>query len=542
MSVVVPQAVRAARILRDRVPDVLLPTTDQLLTAGGDARICDSGDGLNKYGCPSIPDQKILAYGSSTASIISERAFEAAERLRLRLIRSAQTEAPNITYTRELDLMRTELLALCKLSDIPGVDVVFAASGTDIHLIAARLASQGHERPILAVMIEPAETGSGIPSALAGRHFSDFAALGESVVANTTVSGAETAEIASITARLADGSPRSIADIDAEVESHVVRAVRAGQRVLLNLVDVSKTGIIAPSPSCALELRRRFPESVDVFIDGCQFRLSLSTLRSYLHHGFWIALTGSKFVSGPAFSGALLFPPGAARRLRHVALPPGLRAYSARGEWPKGWLGRHAFPDIENYGLLLRWEAALAELRAFHSLPEVAITDFLKCFAQAVQGRLAVDPMLKPVSVPTIGRQPLTASSAWDSIPTIFPFALFHPPGSSARGKPLDHHQTKWVYSQLGKDCGDSARRNSANTKAVFVWAVRCQLGQPVHCGAINGTSISALRLCVSARLIVDAVSPQGRGARAVIDEALTCLNKAAILSKAVGKQLSVRL
>ena len=38
------------------------------------------------------------------------------------------------------------------------------------------------------------------------------------------------------------------------------------------------------------------------------------------------------------------------------------------------------------------------------------------------------------------------------------------------------------------------------------------------------------LRLCASSRLIVDAVSPGGRGAEVVMAEALTALDKAALL------------
>jgi hypothetical protein len=50
-------------------------------------------------------------------------------------------------------------------------------------------------------------------------------------------------------------------------------------------------------------------------------------LRAYLQHGLPVAVTGSKFLTGPAFSGALFVPPSAAQRLKPVRAA-GLRGHS----------------------------------------------------------------------------------------------------------------------------------------------------------------------------------------------------------------------
>ena len=65
--------------------------------------------------------------------------------------------------------------------------------------------------------------------------------------------------------RTSDGTLRPAAAVDADVGEAVSRAVEAGRRVLLTLVDVSKTGLLAPSPACAEAWKRRFPEKVEVF-------------------------------------------------------------------------------------------------------------------------------------------------------------------------------------------------------------------------------------------------------------------------------------
>jgi hypothetical protein len=510
--------------------------TEQLLTSGGDARIVpNSTNRQNKYGCPATPEPEVLAFGSSTASTISPKSFDAANRLHSRLNRAAHTEIPSTTYARELARIRSELLDLCGLSDLLGLEVIFAASGTDIHLIAGQLAGDVTSSDLMIVMIDPAETGSGVPAALGGHHFSDCAALGGKVRPDAAIFGAAVAEVFTVACRGDDGSLRTAHAVDAEVEALVVDAIAAGRRVLLNLVDVSKTGIIAPSVGCAMELRKRFPVAVEVLVDACQFRLAPSTLRAYLENGFWVAITGSKFVGGPAFSGVLLLPSAAARTLRTHILSPALGAYSARADWPQGWMGRHSLTDTANYGLLLRWEAAIAELRSFRTLSEVAIADFLEIFAEAIHRRLTADSSFRPLPVPKLDRHAVTNCSSWDLIPTIFPFILCRPTNSERRLAPLNREETARVHKLLAcNDVGMSGTYLSPTTGPII--SRRCQLGQPVRCGTFQNVPVSALRLCASVRLIVDAISPQGRGAKTVIAEALLALDKCALLTKAIDQ------
>lgn len=443
-------------------------------------------------------------------------------------MRRARIERPNVTYAREIERVRTELLALCGLSDL-AAGVILAASGTDLHLIASQLASRNQSQPLLAVMIEPTETGSGVPLALAGRHFDQSTALGRSVVPGERLVGAGSIEVATVAGRMANGSPRSLVAIDAEVESLVVHAVSCGQRVLLNLADVSKTGILAPSLACAAGLYRRFPDLIDVLVDGCQFRLAPSTLRAYVQCGFWVAITGSKFAGGPAFSGALIVPRLATTQLRTLTL--GLRDYSARADWPQSWLMRHVLPDVENYGLLLRWEAALVGLRAFSALPDTAIAEFLQDFARAVEQRLANDPVFRRLPTPDLDRRPVADNNSWDRVPTIFPFILHRLADDRDRGWPLTCDETKQVYSRLPIDAVKASPTSSSETRDALVLARRCHVGQPVRCGTVDGVDVSALRLCASMNLVVDAIATQGRGPNAVIADALSVLDKVALLA-----------
>jgi hypothetical protein len=323
-------------------------------------------------------------------------------------------------------------------------------------------------------------------------------------------------EFAAVAARAGDGNLRSPGDVEADLDRLCHAAARAGRKVLLAVSDVSKTGLISPGLDGALALRRRFPGCIEVLVDACQFRLSPASLRAYLDHGFLVAVTGSKFLAGPTFSGALLVPPSASDRLRDRLLRPGLRAYSARAEWPSDWVAGAALGDVANFGLLLRWEAALSELRAFRAIPELDIETFVARFAGAVEARLADDHAFEPLAVRDLDRSAVGAASGWDRQPTIFPFLLRHTDGAHTGYLSLAANQD--VYRSL------------MNAQAPV------RLGQPVLCGQRHGRPISALRLCNSARLIVEGAANGGARTQAVIDRALAALDATAAAARTVSR------
>jgi hypothetical protein len=502
-----------------------LPTTAELLTHGGDGRIACGSRGSNRYGCSVFPEPDLLAFGSCTASTISPAGFKAADALRDQLKDAALFETAPVTYERELDRLRRELSALCGLEDVAGLETVFAASGTDLHLFASQLMVEAHAPAPLIVRVEAAETGRGVPDALAGHHFSDSSALGDSVTPNSPLDCGRPVDVLEVKCRTHEGNLRPTQVVDAEVEQATLQAVKAGRRVLITLVDVSKTGLLAPSPACASALQRRFPELVEVFVDACQFRLAPSTLKAYLDHDFLVAVTGSKFVTGPTFCGALFVPKKSARRLKTRTFPHALRSYSTRADWPRDWAARASLRNVENYGLLLRWEAALAELRAFRELSDIAVRDFLELFARAVTDHIADLPVLELLPTPAPDRGPIASATNWDQLPTIFSFVLSHR-SSSGKQVWLNPDETKRIHELLRENLGNLASHPSAAHLSA-----RCQVGQPVVCGMRDGVPVSALRLCASTRLIVAAISAGGRGTAAVIAEALAVLDKAAFLA-----------
>jgi hypothetical protein len=318
-----------------------------------------------------------------------------------------------------------------------------------------------------------------------------------------------------VASRGACGELRPGADIEAELDAIVLAAATAGGRALLTVADVSKTGLISPGLDVVLALARRFPRTLEVLIDACQFRLAPDSLKAYLAQGFMVAVTGSKFLTGPTFSGALFVPEAVGERLKSRLLPPGLRAYSARADWPADWVAGAAMTDAANFGLLLRWEAALAELSAFRALPQAEVEAFVRSFARVVRQRIANDPVLEALPTRRLDRGAIGAFTGWDRTASVFPFLLRHT--GAGRSGYLSLAETEAVYRSLAG-------------------AGRARLGQPVLCGTRDGAPISALRLCNSARLITEALSPGGDAA-AVIARAIGVLDRAANAARAVSAE-----
>jgi hypothetical protein len=248
--------------------------TVRALTQGGDTRIELNAAGLNSYGCSPRPDTTLVQFGSSTGSVISEAGFLAAQALYRRLHTS------NGSCRFEVERQRQDLAALSGADRVPGTQVVLAASGTDIHLFAAHLAAQGDGRALQAVMVEPAETGSGVPAALAARHFATQTSQGCVVKQGAAVASIGLRQPACVALRHADGSLRSAAEVDAEFAKHVACLMQTDGRCLLVLTDLSKTGLLAPSLACATQMRQVHGERLTVLVDACQFRLSPDSLQA----------------------------------------------------------------------------------------------------------------------------------------------------------------------------------------------------------------------------------------------------------------------
>ena len=498
-------------------------STAELLSLGGDARIhLDTAGRANRYGCAPQPDETLVAFGSSTASTISLEAFAAAGRLRARLLSQLAHAAPEAVYALQTERLRAELLGLYGL-DGRGVEVVLAPSGTDLHLFAGQLIAAGAQPP-LAIIPEETETGSGVPAALAGRSLTGPMPL--EPVGPRPGSFAQV-EVRAVAARAADGQPRDPAAVDRQVEALAEAAIAEGRAVLVVLIDVSKTGLISPSPSCAFGLLERFGSQVTVLVDGCQLRLSGRALAAYLERGAMVAVTGSKFLTGPAFSAALMVPPVLAMQFATRRPPAALKSVSASADWPLGWAARDDLRPAANFGLLLRWEAALDELRRFAAVPDAQIQAVAASLERAAAEAIGGHPELEPLAVRPLERR--LGATGWDQVKTIFPFLL----RASPSGPWLTRAETERLWRLMREDLAGAAAAQDLQVRAAA--RLRIELGQPVAAGERDGGPVSALRLCLSSRLVCEASAGDPRTASRILSECRLAFVKAAWLAREIG-------
>lgn len=365
-----------------------------MMATGGDSRIwIDPYTGRNRYGVRTRPSPDEISFASTTASTVSPAGFARAGRALGALIRGG------LSPEQWLDDIRAEI---ARYLGTPDTSVVLAASGTDAELIALALVTGASPRPLTNILIAPAETGSGVPLAAAGRHFLGATALGAEIAPGTPVAGLPVDEItiATIGIRQADGTPRPADEVDADTATAVEAALLWGRDVLLHVLDTSKTGLTCLTRAMARRLRALAPDRVHVVVDACQLRCRPEQIRQDLADGFMVIVTGSKFAGGPPFSGALLLPPDAHD---HVAagrpLARGLADYSAAQDWPEALrtrLGGTLTTEL-NIGLGLRWEAALDGIAATASVTEHQHLAILARFRDAVRQRATRTPGLAAI-------------------------------------------------------------------------------------------------------------------------------------------------
>ncbi len=475
--------------------DLFMPL-DGLLVRGGDGRLAlDHARGVNEYGCGPFPSPDTWCFASSTASPISEAAYERVGLAREKLMRSAIAGGFETAFDTRTEEMREELKACLELA-AREVEVIFSPSGTDSQLHALALAKSLLGPKLTTIVVAADQTGNGTAYTARGRHFGSRTGAERVVRKDTPIAGLSGH---GIVLPLLATSPdiKTRADGDDAVLDAIETTVGSGAAVLLQIMDSSKLGWRAPSEACLEEIARRWPHQVRIVVDACQMRVSRRRLKSYLGRGYMVLITGSKFFGGPAFSGALLLPAALAESLgRGEGIAAGLIDYASRSDWPKA-LGtwRSAFESRPNIGQWLRWEAALSEMMAYYRLPGAFRKLAVREIGATIASLIALSPSLgSVVSAPEASDDDEEFAHA-----TIFPFTV------RRDGRLLSATECRLLHRALTRDCGDLVTANPADQA---IAAQRCLVGQPVRVERQGEPPTAVLRLCVGARLVADTWSP----------------------------------
>ena len=473
----------------------LFAPLEMLLSGGGDPRLTiNPASGLNEYGCQPFPCPDTLSFSSSTATSISQRAWDRAQKSREALMQSAIAVGIEEAFDARVEAMRDELRATLGLPR-GMADVVFSPSGTDSQLQALFVARSLLGNELTTVVVAADQTGSGTAHTSRGCHFSAATANGSRVQKGEPIEGL-VGPLKSVALPLFDaaGQVRPDAASDAMVFDAVERAIAGGSRVLLQVMDASKFGWRAPSDQCLEAITARWGKQVQVVVDACQMRLGRARLKDYLAHGYMVLITGSKFFTGPPFSGALILPASLARILDSTAdVPCGLFEYVSRCDWPRSWSKlRERFPVRMNFGQWLRWEAAIEEIAAYYRVPDDFRRLALSTFGRSVEALIAASPSLE-----LLPWQERSAEADDEELAqrTIFSFVIRR--GGGIRTL----EECKALYRALA---GTAVAHHSS------AGALPCLIGQPVALGS-GPSPGAALRISASARLVSEAWSPDGQ-------------------------------
>ena len=487
----------------------LFAPLDFLLAGGGDTRLAvDPETGLNGYGCRPFPRPEAFTFASSTATSISDHAYAAAGAAREALV--AATIAREGAFDARIEAMRARLLALLGLAG-SGTEIVFTPSGTDAQLQALFLVQTFLGGPLTSIVVAADETGSGTGFAVTGRHFNTCTALGHNVLKGDALAGMGDVTRMDISVCDESGRVRSLDETDRDVIAAVQSAVCNGRKVLLQTMDRSKLWRRAPSQGCVREIQARWPNAVQVVVDACQMRASPERIRSYLGRGEMVLVTGSKFFTGPPFSGALLVPAFlSAQFCGDVRIPRGLCDYSNASDWPPRWHSICAqLPDTCNVGQWLRWEAALAEMETYFDVPQSFRDKALQRFGATASHLIGAG------GLDLLDEDPCDASDSIDdrefTTRTILPFLV------RRGGKPLTRPAAAGIYRALNCDVS-GLLPPGATALERLVAAQLCHIGQPVAVRDADGMETAMLRISAGARILSESWCVDGAVAQHNLD------------------------
>ena len=431
--------------------------TEQLLVQGGDDRLTlDPATGLNRYGCAPRPQPHVTAYASCTASSISSAAFAAAGACRMTLLEEAMRQPPAAVLNTAAQNIANALLHHFGLEAM--ADAMLVASGTDAALLVTALIAAEHPgAPLTSILMSPSETGSGVPHAVQGKHFSFCTASGDIVEKGSPLEGLPgSPALRTIALRDSQARPRPTADIEAECTAAVAEAAARGHAVL-HAIDGSKTGLTAPGLATLKRLRAAHGPRLTVIIDACQVRIEPALIKAYIEQGFIVLVTGSKFFAAPGFCGAVLVPN--AKRLASQT-PAGLNAYATATD---GMIARRC------PGLLLRWTAALDSMRRFATLPAAAVRDSIDQLGARTRALLMRNPRLRLIEAPR------PEGAGWSDRSSVLTFAV-------------RNDAEEWMSA------------DTLRPLYLDLAAAGCQIGQPVCLGS---APFGGLRIAFSADQLI---------------------------------------
>lgn len=491
---------------------------ESILVRGGDSRLTiDPISGLNRYGVCPRPRPEAIHFSSSTASAVSEHGFLACELLRRwarDFVRSGVSE--DEIRASIMDTIVRGLQDLLGLEEA-GSDVVVLPSGTDAELATVMMATAASgNRRLTSILIAPDESGRGVRMAASGQYFDSESSNGVPISKGARAFGGPEPAVLEVPIRDRDCRERSLEEIDRDVNELVSAAIAAGDHVLVHVLHGSKTGLIAPSRDAIARLRREHPDRVDIAIDACQLRSDWLELGELVRAGCVVQTSGSKFLTGPPFSGALLLPTSYRGRLEavqeHLAKAPAVAHSECWRGWWRGRLERaSAAPSAAPS---FRWIPALLEAELYRQVPREKIVDAMERFRTEIVPRVTASHHLRPLD-DAIATDDRTETLRW----SIVAFEVMAARGDGSLAA-LAAESGQRFFERLNEDLS-SGHPGGMRESDRAIASVCCHIGQPVTLER-DGSHVTVLRLVLGARFFNAIGHVNGPGSEAALESEIS--------------------
>lgn len=516
-------------------------SVEELLVSGGDSRLAiDHQTGFNKYGTTPRPRPEAVHFSSSTASSISDYGFMYCDMLRHDLLAAMVREdlSPKQLRARTVDAMAIELLDLLVLAEYDA-DVALAPSGTDTEMLAVLMGAAAGVS-LTNILIAPEETGRGVREAGAGKYFDSLAASGQRIQKGLAAWPQAAIRIVEVPIRDDNFAPRTQSAVSADIRHEIEKALAQDDHVLLHLLASSKTGLNAPSEEAVIELSQLAPNSIDVVVDACQMRSPFVKMGEWVRRGWMVQISGSKFLTGPPFSGALIIPRQFRSRSTNVdALLTQAPAVGSKQDWSAWWRDQFFIaPDesVTSFGAIFRWLPALLEAQLFNAIPSKLRHYSFDRFRMALNERLDKSQWLVRMDLPDgeVGKEDSNPNLATSSI-ICFSVMVSHWDGGR---RALDEDECRKIFNLLNLDLSGKFGQLSLAQRAQA--KLQAHIGQPVLLKSKDGGGTAILRMVLGARFF-SLVAHAGPGSveaalESEIADAIRALEKLELLARMWSK------
>ena len=472
----------------------LAKPTEYLLMSGGDLRLnIDEFELLNKYGCRPFPRPEAFTFASSTATSVSNYAFDKTDKVRTILIQNSLKKGLKNATIEFAELLKNNLRRALKIKD--DCQIIFSPSGTDSSLQIAAITQIISDKEITHVLVASDETGSGVATALKGCHFENTTALNYPVKQGGQIEGFRDIDLIKVPLKDENGQLKSSTQLDTEIFAAISKTNELGRHIVLHAMDQSKLGYQSPSQEMIDNLNTLDNLSIQIIVDGSQLRLDPIDIRNYLNKGYIVTITGSKYFTGPPYAGALIVPKNVSKSINSVknTLPEGLTKYYNHSDWPTSWFCSKDLPDGFNYGSYMRWNAAIVEMDRYFKTPilyrNLGIEMFCNFVEESIQEATFLEPLFgDEIKINTYNSEKFGLRN----IRTIF-FIL-------RNNQVLTIDQVKKLYKLLNSDLSDQF--SASSLEIIRLAAQKCHIGQAVNVKYGNDVQSAVLRISLGARVI----------------------------------------